>query len=275
MEVKRQQKKRGDVFVEVKRQQKKKEMKPVFPGHNSMEKRRVTFKRDNGLPLAQKKDLDILSEVNRGLFEMKVRHCIRIQGVTKNTQGCLSTITTPGATAEMLIQYREIVIKAARKVDAGIVDIKMNELWERVKMHGVNFDRYLGKKTGGGLEKLSQELQAENEGVVLPLAITSAKNISVRAEWLRQSGRTPSEPSETPWWRITPHTASRPRIPWHFALQMPFRRFFSLCRSPILNKHSGVVANYMSEWVHWVHPCIGIAMQWVTLRKSLLVFLLH
>jgi len=166
-----QQKKKGYGFVEVKRQQKKEEMKPVPPGQNSMEKRRVTFKRDNGLPVSQKKDLDISSEVNRALFEAKVPHFVRIQGVTKNTRGCLSTITTPAATAEMLIRYREIVIKAARKVDAGIVDIETNELWERVKMHGVNFDRYLGKKTGGGLEKLRQELQAENEGVVLPLAI--------------------------------------------------------------------------------------------------------
>jgi len=116
--------------------------------------------------------LDISSEVNRALFEANVPYFVRIQGVTKNTRGCLSTITTPGATAEMLIRYREIVIKAARKVDAGIVDIETNELWEKVKMHGVNFDRYLGKKTGGGLEKLRAELQAENEGVVLPLAIS-------------------------------------------------------------------------------------------------------
>jgi hypothetical protein len=166
-------KKKGDGFTEVKRQQQKKEeMRPVPPGQNSMEKRRVTFRRDNGLPLSQKKDLEISSEVNRALFEAKVPHFVRIQGVMKNTRGCLSTITTPGATAEMLIRYREIVIKAARKVDAGIVDIETNELWERVKMHGVNFDRYLGKKTGGGLEKLRQELQAENEGVVLPLAIS-------------------------------------------------------------------------------------------------------
>jgi len=166
-----QQKKKGNGFVEVKRNQKKEEMKPVPPGQNSMEKRRVTFKRDNGLPLSQKKDLDILSEVNRALFVAKVPYFVRIQGVTKNTRGCLSTIMTPAATAEMSIRYREIVIIAARKVDAGIVDIETNELWERVKMHGVNFDRYLGKKTGGGLEKLRQELQAENEGVVLPLAI--------------------------------------------------------------------------------------------------------
>jgi hypothetical protein len=91
---------------------------------------------------------------------------------------------------------------------------------------------------------------------------TSAKNISVWADWLRQSGRAPSEPSETPRWRITPRPASIPRVELHIALRSPFRRFFSLCRSPTLNKHSGVVANcdHTSEWVHCVHACIGIAM---------------
>jgi hypothetical protein len=37
--------------------------------------------------------------------------------------------------------------------------------------------------------------------------VSSAKNNSVRAEWLRQSGHASSEPSETPRWRITPRTA--------------------------------------------------------------------
>jgi len=166
-----QRKKKWDGSFEVKRQQKKEEMKPVPPGQNSMEKRRVTFTRYNGLPISHKKDLDISSEVNRALSEAKGHHFVRIQGVTKNTRGCLSTITTPAATAEMLIRYREIVSKAARKVDPGIVDIETNELWERVKMHGVKLNRYLGKKTGGGPEKLRQELQGENEGVVLPIAI--------------------------------------------------------------------------------------------------------
>jgi len=65
-------KKKGEGFTEVKRQQQKKEeLRPVPPGQNSIEKRRVTFKRDNGLPLSQKKDLDISSEVNRALFEAK------------------------------------------------------------------------------------------------------------------------------------------------------------------------------------------------------------
>jgi hypothetical protein len=89
---------------------------------------------------------------------------------------------------------------------------------------------------------------------------TSAKNISVWADWLRQSGRAPSEPSETPRWRITPRPASIPPAELHIALRSPFRRFFSLCRSPILNKHSGVVANcdHTSEWVQCVHAYIRI-----------------
>jgi hypothetical protein len=103
-------------------------MKPILLGQNSMEERRVVFRRDNGLPLSQKKDLNISSEVNRALFEAKVPHFVCIQGVTKNTRGCLSTITTSGATAEMLIRYRKVVIKVARKVDAGIVDIETKEL---------------------------------------------------------------------------------------------------------------------------------------------------
>ena len=94
------------------------------------------------------------------------------------------------------------------------------------------------------------------------LSLTSAKNISVWAEWLRQSGRAPSEPSETPWRRNTQRPASIRRIALHIALRSTFRRFFSLCWSALLSKHSGVVANceHTSEWVHWEHASIWIAM---------------
>ena len=103
---------------------------------------------------------------------------------------------------------------------------------------------------------------------------SSAKHNSVRAEWLRGSGRAPSEPSETPQWRITAHLASIQRVAFHIAPWSLFRRFFLLWRSPMLNDHSRVMANcdHTSEWVHWVRTCIGIAMRWVTLQKSLVPF---
>jgi len=80
----------------------------------------------------------------------------------------------------------------------------------------------------------------------------------------------------TPRGRIAPRPALIRRVLLHIALQSRFLCVFLLCWSPILNEHSGVVANcdHTSEWVHRVRACIGIAMQWVTLRKSLLAFLL-
>jgi len=36
-----------------------------------------------------------------------------------------------------------------------------------------------------------------------------------------------------------------------------------------------VMKKSLTEWVNWAHACIGIAMRWVTLRNSLLEFLLH
>lgn len=67
--------------------------------------------------------------------------------------------------------YGNIENKADSKGDTGIVVIETNKLWERVMMHDVIFARYSGKKTGGGQQKLCTELQAEHDGVVLPLPI--------------------------------------------------------------------------------------------------------
>ena len=69
---------------------------------------------------------------------------------------------------------------------------------------------------------------------------TSAKNNSVQAKWLPQSGCGPSEPSETSQWRLTPCPASMPLDASHIALPSQFPRFFLLCQSTISNKHCGI-----------------------------------
>lgn len=115
--------------------------------------------------------MEILSKVNKAHFEAEVPYSVCIQGVTRNTKGCLLTITTPGVHAAKLIHFRESVIAAARKLDAVSVDIKMNGLCERARIHVVNVDRYLGQKTRGGIEKLRTEIQAKSDEVEVPLAI--------------------------------------------------------------------------------------------------------
>jgi len=54
--------------------------------------------------------------------------------------------------------------------------------------------------------------------VAIKILIQSAKNTSVRAEWLSWSGLAPSELSETPRWRITPCPASIQHVVFHIAL---------------------------------------------------------
>jgi len=98
-----EKKKMGDCFQEVVRRQQKEVLMLIPQGQNLMQKCRITFKRDDCLPVSPKNDLEILSEVNRAHFWAKVPHSLRIERVTKNTSGCLTMILMPGATAEMLI----------------------------------------------------------------------------------------------------------------------------------------------------------------------------
>ena len=66
------------------------------------------------------------------------------------------------------------------------------------------------------------EVEHETGGIVDPTQTdevhSSAKNLSVWVECLRLSGRAPPEPSETPWWWITPSQASIRRVESHIAL---------------------------------------------------------
>jgi len=45
----------------------------------------------------------------------------------RNGKGTITAITHPNATAEMALQYRDIIIKAARSVDKGIIDLEGNK----------------------------------------------------------------------------------------------------------------------------------------------------
>ena len=55
-------------------------------------------------------------------------------------------------------------------MDATIVEITANETWHRVKIHGIPLNRYLGRGTHR-LDKLQEELESENEGLEIPMAM--------------------------------------------------------------------------------------------------------
>jgi hypothetical protein len=78
-------------------------------------------------------------------------------------------MTAEMCTVDNLGKYEAVAIKAARTLNRGIIGFVENEAWQRLKIQGVPLNRYVGRGTNG-LEKPREEIQAENAGVIIPMA---------------------------------------------------------------------------------------------------------
>jgi hypothetical protein len=78
--------------------------------------------------------------------------------VKRNGKRVITAITHPNPTVEMAMPYHDIIIMAARTVDRGVMDVKENETWERLKIHAVPLVWYMRKGTEG-LLKISVEFE--------------------------------------------------------------------------------------------------------------------
>ena len=67
----------------------------------------------------------------------------------RNGKGAVTAIMLQNATAEMALGYRDMIIKAARTVDNGVVNVKVNESWEWLTIHTVPLIHYMGNGTEG------------------------------------------------------------------------------------------------------------------------------
>jgi hypothetical protein len=115
-------------------------------------------------------DQEIASAINKGLFHQQAPAHVRIINGRRNAKGAITAITYQNAMVEMAMQYRDIIITAARTVDRGVVDVDENETWERLKIHAVPLMRYMGKGTQG-LQKMREEFEAENKGIAIPTQV--------------------------------------------------------------------------------------------------------
>jgi len=148
---------------------------PALTSRSSMADRRLILRRDDIIPVPQKMDEEIASAVNRALFKQQAPAHVWIMNARRNAKGTTTAIMHQNATAEMALLYRDIIIKAARSVEKVIIDVEGNESWERLKIHTILLLRYIGKGTEG-LQKMRQEIQAENEGVAIPAQVRWLSN---------------------------------------------------------------------------------------------------
>jgi hypothetical protein len=148
---------------------------PAPTSSSSMVDRQLISRRDESIPLPRKMDEEIASEVNRALVQQQAPADVRIMNAKRNAKGTITAITNQNATAEMALLYRDIIIKAARLVDKGIIDVEGNESWERLKIHSVPLLRYMGKGAER-LSKMRKAIQADSEGLAIPAQVSWLSN---------------------------------------------------------------------------------------------------
>ena len=138
------------------------------------------------MPLPNKMDQEIASAINRAQVHQQALAHIRILKARRNSRGAITAITHQNATAEMAMQYRDVIIMAARTIHRGVVDVEENETWERLKIHVVPLVRYMGKGRHGP-QKTWEEFEAENKGIAIPTQVRwLANSLTIRER--RQNG---------------------------------------------------------------------------------------
>jgi len=76
-------------------------------------------------------DEEIASPAKRGLFRQQALAHIGIMTARRTAKGTITAIRHQRTMAEMALLYQDNIIKAARSVDNGIIDVEANEPWQR------------------------------------------------------------------------------------------------------------------------------------------------
>lgn len=103
-----------------------------------MAERHSQFRRDDTILLSNKMDQDIASAIDRALFHKKAPAHIRIMNAKSNDKGTITAITNQNETPQCPLQYRDIILTAARTVDILVVDVEENESWNSLEIHTVS-----------------------------------------------------------------------------------------------------------------------------------------
>ena len=84
--------------------------------------------------------------LNESLQKAGIPAYTRFSRVGYSQSGAISALLTEKSSAEQLVNnYSNIIIKAAKAVDAGVIGVEALERWQKLKVHGMSLARYLGE----------------------------------------------------------------------------------------------------------------------------------
>ena len=105
-----------------------------------------------------KSEANIMLALNEALQKAGVKSKVRFSRVRYASSGSISVLLTEIADVVMLLpKQSNLLIRAAKAVDDAIVGVEVLEQWQRVKVHGMSLERYLGP---GKMELLKREVES-------------------------------------------------------------------------------------------------------------------
>ena len=117
--------------------------------------RRILFPRASG---QQKSEADLMLALNEALQKAGEGLDTRFARVKYAPSGAISALLTEKANAGLLIpRLSNLLIRAAKTVDPAVVGVEILEHWQRLKVHGMPLERYLGE---GKMELLKREVES-------------------------------------------------------------------------------------------------------------------
>lgn len=103
-------------------------------------------------------EADLMLALNEALAKAGEGVDVRFLRVRNSPSGSVSALLTEKANAGLLIpRLSNALIRAAKTVDAAIIGVEVLEHWQRLKVHGMSLDRYLGD---GKMQLLRREVES-------------------------------------------------------------------------------------------------------------------
>ena len=171
----------GWTVVQSKRKAAKATKKQPLPLQPTMDQRSFEFVHHEQTKLNRNEADNIASYVNRALHG-KGSSSGRVERIRCTDTGQILGVTTPTSTLQDLLEHKDMVLQAARVIDTSIRDVVPQQEWKWIWIH-ISLTRYMGKTRDGGLIKLREELEAENNGMHIPAEVRWLGGARVRARF--------------------------------------------------------------------------------------------
>lgn len=96
--------------------------------------------------------------LNESLQKAGILTYILFSRIGYSQSGAISALLMEKTNAEDLIrEHSNLLIRAAKSVDSGVIDVEAPERWQRLKVHGMSLVRYLRE---GKMELLYREIES-------------------------------------------------------------------------------------------------------------------